>query len=332
MLETQSLPKISRASSHKDVFGGLWGSHDNEKKMQKLSRNKSMVYGRMELDEINNKSSKSIDLRKKRNNDLQDYTLANAVLIVVDEATRNAQMKDIKQDINYLIAGDGGLDGTWPDANSVTSLLVAGDKRGGIEAQDESPTTPSESIEEKSPLMLSYKAADEEDEDEDESDVESIEEEAELFRTKDRSMQLDGASVIPVKQRDYLFTDQKHSSEPILWSTTTPPTAVPLARSASHAVSHKDWLMEEKTKAIKRLESMGYDPYKGVYVAHRKRLMEEKTKAVNRMEILGYDPYKGVYCAHRGALMKEKDRALARLGALGFDACGKRKQSFYKSM
>jgi hypothetical protein len=38
---------------------------------------------------------------------------------------------------------------------------------------------------------------------------------------------------------------------------------------------------------------MGYDPYKGVYVKHRKWLMDEKEKAVHRLEELGLDPYTG---------------------------------------
>lgn len=309
MLATETLPKIARASSHKDVFAGLWG-HNNEKKAHKLTRNKSMIYSRLELESMANKSTKSPDLLRRKRSDYQDYSLGNTVLVVVDEATRNTQKQDINQDIDFLMADAWASTNTAEDA---TSLLVRN-------APVEDAVPPSESLEEMSPLILSCDGADEGYVC---SRVPCEEEQEELGYTEEAIEHIMQRHSTPIhaKHRDYLFTDNKRSSEPILWSTTTEPTAAPLARS----VSHKDWLMGEKTKAIKRLESMGYDPYKGVYVAHRARLMEEKTKAVRKMESLGYDPYKGVYSAHRGELMKEKEKVISRLLSLGLDVSGSRK-------
>lgn len=67
---------------------------------------------------------------------------------------------------------------------------------------------------------------------------------------------------------------------------------------------HRLHLMQEKQKAIERLESLGYDPYTGLYAAHREKLMEEKSKCINSLEKMGYDPKTGLYAAHRGALMR----------------------------
>jgi len=52
-------------------------------------------------------------------------------------------------------------------------------------------------------------------------------------------------------------------------------------------------LMEHKQRVIARLESLGYDPFKGLYVKHRAWLMSEKEKVVNRLEELGIDPVTG---------------------------------------
>eukprot|EP00026_Physarum_polycephalum_P014222 Phypoly_transcript_14712.p1 GENE.Phypoly_transcript_14712~~Phypoly_transcript_14712.p1 ORF type:complete len:184 (+),score=37.63 Phypoly_transcript_14712:210-761(+) len=74
----------------------------------------------------------------------------------------------------------------------------------------------------------------------------------------------------------------------------------PLAFSASDAGKRtlsldemRSILMDHKQRVINKLEAMGYDPYKGVYVKHRKWLMTEKEKAVHRLEELGLDPYTG---------------------------------------
>lgn len=84
-------------------------------------------------------------------------------------------------------------------------------------------------------------------------------------------------------------------------------------------IAHRKYLMLEKNRVIHRLEELGYNPYSGLYVAHRTRLMEEKVKVMNRLYQLGFDPRKGLYAAHRSNLMEEKHKAISRLTALGFD-------------
>lgn len=80
---------------------------------------------------------------------------------------------------------------------------------------------------------------------------------------------------------------------------TRPHSAGEAARRTLSLDEMRTVLMDHKQRVINRLESMGYDPYKGVYVKHRKWLMNEKEKAVHRLEELGIDPLTGTKKAKR---------------------------------
>lgn len=64
-------------------------------------------------------------------------------------------------------------------------------------------------------------------------------------------------------------------------------------RTAMTVDEMRSVLMEHKQRVIARLEALGYDPFKGLYVKHRAWLMSEKEKVVNRLEELGIDPVTG---------------------------------------
>jgi len=75
-------------------------------------------------------------------------------------------------------------------------------------------------------------------------------------------------------------------------STSTSTDLIP-SPSPSTATTKRMYLMAQKSRVIQRLETLGYDPYMGVFVAHRKYLMQEKKKVIERLLSLGIDPYTG---------------------------------------